>query len=264
MIHPSIALCLLKTAVATVTSLTSETEVNILFDEGSQRSFLTQDMADVLSLKPHHKENISLSSFGSKHSLNKWSDIKTKSGELLPITVLIVPTIATPLRNTMKTNITQLPHLRGLPLGHPVMRDDSFKISLLIGSDHYWDIVEDHIIRRNGPTAMSSKLGYLLSGPLPMEEPLNTTTSSHAAVQYNGKECDLQQFWNLEATGTTSVNEGNSDKGFLTEYSRTFISRQTDGSYCAKLPWKPIHPPLPTNSEMIFLAEECLQSKWRI
>ena len=96
----------------------------------------------------------------------------------------------TPLRNTMKTNITQLPHLRGLPLGHPVMRDDSFKISLLIGSDHYWDIVEDHIIRGNGPTAMSSKLGYLLSGPLPMEDPLNTTTSScHAAVQYNGKEC---------------------------------------------------------------------------
>ena len=84
--------------------------------------------------------------------------------------VLIVPTIATPLRNILKTNVTQLPHLRGLPLGHSVMRDDSFKISLLIGSNHYWDIVEDHIIRGNGPTAMSSILGYLLSGTLPMEE----------------------------------------------------------------------------------------------
>ena len=165
----------MKTAVATVTSLNSETEVNILFDEGSQLSFLTQDMADVLSLKPHHKEDISLSLFGSKHSLNKKMAVgqiyvKTKSGELLPIMVLIVPTIATPLRNILKTNVTQLPHLRGLPLGHPVMRDDSFKISLLIGSDHYWDIVEDHIIRGNEPTAMSSILGYLLSGPLPMEE----------------------------------------------------------------------------------------------
>ena len=131
-------------------------------------------MADVLSLKPHHKEDISLSSFVSKHSLNKKMAVgqiyvKTKSGEL-PITVLIVPTIATPLRNTLKTNVTQLLHLRGLPLGHPVMRDGSFKISLLIGSDHYWDIVEDHIIRGNGLTAMSSKLGYLLFGPLPMEE----------------------------------------------------------------------------------------------
>ena len=37
-------------------------------------------------------------------------------------------------------------------------------ISLLIGADHYWDIVQDHIIRGNGPTAMQSKLGYLLSG----------------------------------------------------------------------------------------------------
>jgi len=33
--------CLLKTTVATVISLQTEAEANILFDEGSQRSFLT-------------------------------------------------------------------------------------------------------------------------------------------------------------------------------------------------------------------------------
>ena len=41
-----------------------------------------------------------------------------------------------------------------------------FFITLLIGADHYWEIVEDHVIRSNGPTAVGSKLGYLLSGPL--------------------------------------------------------------------------------------------------
>ena len=54
-----------------------------------------------------------------------------------------------------------------LPLAHPVTTDESFKISLFIGVDHYWHIVEDNIARGNGPTAMASKLGYLLSGPLP-------------------------------------------------------------------------------------------------
>jgi len=56
------------TAVATVTSLQTEDEVNILFDEGS---FLTQELADALSLQPLHKEDIHLSSFGSKTPLNK-------------------------------------------------------------------------------------------------------------------------------------------------------------------------------------------------
>ena len=248
--------CLLKTAVATVTSPHSEAEANILFDEGSQRSFLTQDVADALSLKPHYYEDICLSAFGSKHPLNKRMGvaqvhIKTCSGELLPISALIVPTIATPLRNMFKTNITQLPHLCGLPLGHPIISDRNFKISLLIGSDHYWDIVEDHIIRGNGPTAMSSKLGYLLSGPLPTEESANTTISnSHIAVNQDGREHDLQQFWNLETTGTTPVKEDSAKREFLMEYSKTSVSRQSDGSYCAKLPWKPMHPPLPTNREV--------------
>lgn len=128
---PKTAVCLLKTAVATVTSSDSETKTNILFDEGSQRSFLTQDVANTLSLKPHHHEDICLASFDSKHPQNKrvgiaQIHIKTNSGELLPISVLIVPTIATPLRNMFKTNVTELPHLHGL---HPIMTDNDFKIS---------------------------------------------------------------------------------------------------------------------------------------
>ena len=92
--------------------------------------------------------------------------------ELVPISALIVPTIATPLRNAMKLNITQLPHLSNLLLPHPITQDDSLKISLPIGTDYYWDLVEDHIIKGNGPTAMSSKLGYLLTGPLLTEHSL--------------------------------------------------------------------------------------------
>ena len=141
---------LLKTAVATVMSVDRETEANILFDEGSQCSFLTQDLADALSLTPHHQEDICLSAFGSTHPLNKRMkvacvNIKSRTGELVPISALIVPTIATPLRNAVKLNTTQLPHLSGLPLAHPITQDDNFKISLLIGTDYYWDLVEDHI-----------------------------------------------------------------------------------------------------------------------
>ncbi|CAC5425543.1 unnamed protein product [Mytilus coruscus] len=48
---------LLKTATAPVTC-------NILFDEGAQRSFITQKLADKLEIKPTEKVSIQLSAFG--------------------------------------------------------------------------------------------------------------------------------------------------------------------------------------------------------
>ena len=63
--------CLLKTAVPTVTSGRIEARANILFDEGSQCTFITKELADILSLQPQHQEDICLSAFGSTHPLNK-------------------------------------------------------------------------------------------------------------------------------------------------------------------------------------------------
>ena len=63
-------------------------------------------------------------------------------------------------------HIQENPHLTGLRITHPVTIQEKFDISLLIGADHYRDIVEDEVIRGGGPTAVASKLGYLLSGPL--------------------------------------------------------------------------------------------------
>ena len=78
-------------------------------------------------------------------------NLKTKSGKLIPLSVLVVPDIAVPLKNVTNEKVTQLPHLKGLSLAHPVTTDKSFRISLLIGVDHYWDIVEDDIIREMAP-----------------------------------------------------------------------------------------------------------------
>ena len=109
--------------------------------------------------------------------------------------------------------------------------------------------MEDHIIRGNGPTAMSSKLGYLLSGPLPIEQTVNTTTSLHVSTNCYNNESDLTQFWQIESAGTSAVSNHKEDS-FLVQYSLTCISRQPDGSYCARLPWKITHPPLLSNREI--------------
>jgi len=63
--------------------------------------------------------------------------------------------------------LTHLKYLQGLRLANPVTKDN-FDITLLIGADYYWQFVSDHIIQGDGPTAVDSKLGYLLSGPVAM------------------------------------------------------------------------------------------------
>ena len=63
---------------------------------------------------------------------------------LIKLEVLVVPTIAVPLQN-IPTEISHLDYLRGLKLAHPLTEhnNDLFEISLLVGADYYWDIVED-------------------------------------------------------------------------------------------------------------------------
>jgi len=62
------SVCLLKTAIVTVSSATATTEGNILFDEGAQHSFITSALADELHLHPTPCETISVSSFGAQVS----------------------------------------------------------------------------------------------------------------------------------------------------------------------------------------------------
>ena len=81
----------------------------------------------------------------------------------MPISAFVVPHIAAPLNNTVRTTLSNMPHLKGLPLAHPVSSAENFEISLLVGVDFHWYFIGDHVVRGDGPTAVSSRLGYTLS-----------------------------------------------------------------------------------------------------
>jgi len=250
---------LLKTAVARVAA-GSTTVVNILLDEGAQRSFITQSTADAINLTANRRENIQISAFGglsgSVRSLQVADfKIQTATGDL-PISALIVPTISTPLRNHMSRTVLNLPHIRGLKLAHPYTDCETQEISVLIGADYYWSIVGDHIVRGPGPTAISSKLGYLLSGPTsnkPTSNPaVNVVTALHInncvdVRSHHDEEIGLHRFWDLETIGIK--DSPSTSKREIDCYRETHL-RYCDKRYEARLPWKVDHSPLPTNREM--------------
>jgi len=60
---------------------------------------------------------------------------------VIPISVLVVPTLAAPLQNTIQTEVNKLPYLKDLHLVHPFTVDDNFEITILVGADYYWTFV---------------------------------------------------------------------------------------------------------------------------
>ena len=245
----------LKTAVAPISAEGLRIRGNILFDNGSQRSFVTEEVATQLNLKPSGSENITVAPFGAEYMSSQCLSVacvyvETESGERIPISVLIVPFIAAPLQNSVRTSINNFPHLQGLKLAHPVTNEDNFQISALIGADFYWTFVEDKVVRGDGPTAQQSKLGYLLSGPIHQVSPQHSNTNAfHVAVMKLsiGKDTNIQEFWSLEAAGTSQQATQHTDETFLHSYQTANITQAQDGTYIAKFPWKSDHPYLPSN-----------------
>ena len=155
---------LLKTAIANVESPEKRATAHILSEEGAQRSFITEALAKKLNLTADKTETLHLSVFGGDQTTVKEFDVatvnlQTDNGQTIPIRVVVIPVIAAPQKNHVTTAIRDLPYLKSLKLAHPVTNHEQFTITLLIGADHYWDIVEGEIIRRSGPTAAKSKIG---------------------------------------------------------------------------------------------------------
>ena len=236
---------LLKTAITPISSGQTSLHANLLLDEGAQRSFITTDLANKLELVPTGKEALSISGFGD--TSNNMRELPTAivylqtETETIPMNVLIVPEIAVPLR-TYPNNMENMKHLTGLKLAHPAMNDGYFEIMVLIGADYYWSIVQDRVIRGNGPTAVESKIGYLLSGPTTgCNKKLPPTLMMNIMTSHSAEEVDLERFWKVESDQTHD--------SYMAVYQSASITFQ-DGKYFAKLPWKHNHPVLPTNKEI--------------
>ena len=161
---------LLMIASARILNGNRAATINILLDKGAQRTFITESVTRDLGLISSGSEIINLSTFGAQQ-VSKRREVKvvnlqqqTISGENIDISALVVPKITTSMKNFAPAASTAYSYLEDLDLADHI-EGTTFNIDLLIGADLYWSIVEDKEVRGPGPTAVASKLGYLLSGP---------------------------------------------------------------------------------------------------
>ena len=124
-----------------------------------------------------------------------------------------IPLICSPLSNQcISVAVEEFPYLRNLPLAEFADGRDELSIDLLIGTDNYWTFMEGPPIRGEGPTAVPTKLGYILNGPIRNNEGLHTISQTNfksvhvlksevLELDKDSISHDLSRFWDLEASG---------------------------------------------------------------
>lgn len=236
-------------------------EVRFLFDSGSQRSYTTDRVMKQLQLKPSGEQTLAIAAFGATQGQAKVCPIVSIGVRLrgypnMTLSLHVVPTICEPLLHQPVTaSIESHDQLMSLDLADSADVNARLPVDVLIGCDHYWELVTGSVCRNErGPTAIHTKLGWVLSGPT--NTPIIEHTSSYAVTTHSLRAgghpmCtgtaqlneQLRSFWELESLGI--IEE---EKTLYEEFAATI--RFQDGRYKVPLPWKEFHEPLGDNYQL--------------
>ena len=133
--------------------------------------------------------------------------------------------------------------------------NDSLNVDILIGSDNYWKLVTGKVMHEaDGPMAVHTRLGWVLSGPvegLACQGTLASLVTTHALAvdtytpEDSKQDLDsrLKAFWDLESIGIKS-----NEYSVYQEFEKTIKFK--DNRYEVSLPWKQFHPELPDHYDL--------------
>ena len=246
----------------------SSSRVRILFDSGSQRSYVTEQLCSRLKLRPVSTERLQVNTFGGEHFKAKSCKLYridlSKPGvhECHSITAIGYPTICSTLPSV--TAVGEYTHLSDLELADFSGGPDTAAIELLIGSDFYWKFVTGEVRRGSaGPVAIHSTLGWLLSGSInPTQVSGDTCThlilatsnvTSIPEVQDPVQDM-LRKFWDTESIGIVDT-----EQEMTNEFSNHIQFHEN--YYEVSLPWKEGQCDLPNHFSLSLNRLRHLQHK---
>ena len=238
--HPSVAL---QFARVTVHGSQGVTEATVMFDTGSDRSYVTQDLVNRVKPKWVDSEPVAFASFGSgkpsktdlRHIFSV--NLQDNHGTDQPLLATAVDVICAPLSRPS--------------LGHDILNsfgDISFadhyetgsvvKIDILIGMDSYWRFVLPQVLCSEVADliAQNSVFGWIVSGCLSSGSSASHCNVSHQLLCVNVCDDTVRSFWELESVGIVSEDLESAVDPVLQEFENSvdFV----DGGYEVKLPWR--------------------------
>ena len=236
---------------------------NILLDNCSQQTFITERIAQKLELKVVVEKQKNINAFGSSKGtgmlLKKYKLVlkPIDKSTNIDIVALAVPVICAPLcRKYNKMAKEQNEFVKALKLADNGSHDNN-NVDILIGADIYWDIVSGNLKRnpKTGIVAISSELGWLLNGPVSREPEedesgddscmsIHTLSIQSEVEEKDELTAEVKKFWNLDVVGISENDDEGETK--VEELVEPKINPST-GRYSCELPLKEGHPLMPDN-----------------
>ena len=251
----------LHTAKADVCSLSGNAQerTRLLFDNGSQQSYISKRMREKLGLSTISSRPLMINGFGSQTSRISNCDIvqlavKTNTpGLRIIISANVVDSVCAPIVNQpISIARDKYPFLRGLCLADEHSDDDKLEVDLLIGMDSYYQFMTG--VNKhgdvNGPMATLTKLGWVVGGSLQVDN--RGKRDEYNALATHALKCsdvcndnlpdDVNKFWDLESIGIR-----HDENSVYDDFTNSIKFVESDNLYEVRLPWKPAHPVLPNN-----------------
>lgn len=263
--HQSINTTLLPTALILLKGSSGRSvRVRALLDQGSQASFVSESVAQLIKAN-RGPASIEVSGVGGTYA----GTVKTvatftvepcsRNGLVLPLTALVLAKLTT--YTPMPFSISHNLEFNALILADPEPSSRK-KIDLLIGANYFGTTLLDGLIRgpSGGLTAQHTIFGWIVSGPV------NNSNQAEAKYHINVNYVAvldplneaLRKFWEIEKVPRPTLL---SDEELQCESHFTNThSRQSDGRYIVRLPFKTCTPiPIDETEQVarrIFLSNE--------
>ena len=210
------------------------THANVLFDSGSDRTYVSQDIVRQTDPEFHKTERVAFCSFGSgkasKEELRNIYNLElrgSKSGCGI-VSATAVPVVCAPIYRK-KVPLDVLREFGKLDLVEDYSQGQMLNIDILIGLDNYWRFIDQEIVKlpdnNLGLVAQKTVFGWILSG---------SYGESFSAVSHQlfcVSDTDIKQLWEVEIEPDCQP-----DSAILQRFNDSVDFK--DGRYAVSLPWK--------------------------
>ena len=203
---------ILQTTDVTASGCTGKSGIcTLLFDTGSDRSYVSSRLVKRVEPEWVGTQQISYSAFGTDHGGKSelrnlfHVNLKCADDSYVSLFATEIPTICAPVyRPDIPLHVLQ--SFEQLSIEADCSDGGEVQVDVLIGLDSYWKFMKSGIVRNTGGlVAQESVFGWVLSGSL-VDDGGSPSVVSHQLLCFNEvPEAALHKFWDLESIGISDA-----------------------------------------------------------
>uniref|UniRef100_A0A915B870 CCHC-type domain-containing protein n=1 Tax=Parascaris univalens TaxID=6257 RepID=A0A915B870_PARUN len=222
---------------------TKTIKVPVLFDVGSERSFITEEIVQQLGIEVTHKEPLIVDGFGGTHVTHCTSarvklKMKRTDGRFFTMFANSVPRLVSEIAIAKLTEKTlrRIRSTRSITL--PTV---TLKPQILVGADYFHEIFRGSASTKlpSGFHLIRTCLGDMISGQgrsVRHGTPSKIKPANRCCCNVASAKDELEKFWSLELVGVSDPPLQTDDELAMKRFNESITFK--DGRYYCSWPWK--------------------------